>query len=92
MLPLDDENKNTGHMMAETTVSRGTVGGAASEAGVLEAVEELKEDVELGGAIDAAGFTDDASLNAIGPPVALDSSVYSDYYDSFGAFPYISFC
>jgi hypothetical protein len=89
-MPL--EHTNVDPVMVDNAVSRGAAGGdAASGAGVLEAVGELTDEVEIGEEMDAAGFADDAVTNDFGMGtiealVAPEPSFYSDYYDNFGAF------
>jgi hypothetical protein len=70
--------------------------------GDLEEVGELRDDVDMDGEMDAVAFTNDAAADVVGPgneevtavqaPLTVDSDIYRDYYDNFGAFSsYISY-
>jgi hypothetical protein len=80
--------------VADEAVSRGAAieSAALGAAGVPEIVGELRDEVDF-----TAPFTEDAGVdcispgdedanNVIGAMVAVDSAIYRDYYDGFGAF------
>jgi hypothetical protein len=70
-------------------ISRGSIidGAGLGSAGGLEEIGELRD-------IDTTAFTDDAGIEGLMPggedalevPVAVESRIYCDYYDTFGSF------
>jgi hypothetical protein len=50
-------------------------------AGDLEDVGELRDEID----VEIPTFADDAGIEALVAPVAVQSGIYHDYYDTYGA-------
>jgi hypothetical protein len=53
-------------------------------AGRVEEVGELRDDID----VDTPTFVDDAGIEALVAPVTIQSGMYHDYYDTYGALAY----
>jgi hypothetical protein len=54
-------------------------------AGSLEDVGELRDEVDVG----IPTFADDAGIEALVAPAAVESGIYQDYYDTYGVLEFL---